>query len=500
MAPGDRDIDGISIAANALRRDGLLLADLGDLEILNAANQKVDAAERAVLKAALAAQGRAHLDSATDVIEQRFGAGRGDDIDLAQLTYSLGSLAVGEQLRDAPWQSRLSHLLGNDFALSLDGDSDQSADASTRGLTLWGALDNRNFAGDLDQGNFDGSMQTWYFGLDGTLGEQARWLAGVAIGTSSADTDYSVSNTDPTGTSGSGKLHTDLTSFYPYLHGRIGTGLEIWGLFGFGSGDAELTNSEQALENADLSLQLGSLGLKQRVLSQQRLRLSIRASIGYAQLETQAPSGLLQSLSSDVDRTQVGLEGEHLLGTWQPFWQVDSRRDGGDGLTGSGLELGGGVRFESGRLKGSIEAHYLATHSASSLEESSLSATLQLKPRSSGQGLSASLTPSWGDANSGIQHAWQQSALTLVPTPSDQSIPWSLQSRLGYGLALPHSPAVLTPFMELNQDDHNTRQRLGMALQFGSSSTLAIEMGVRRDQTLLQPPDTAAELKLQLRY
>ena len=104
-----------------------------------------------------------------------------------------------------------------------------------RGLTLWGALDNRNFAGDLDQGDFDGSMQTWYFGLDGTLGEQARWLAGVAIGTSRADTDYSFSSTDPVGTSGSGKLHTDLTSFYPYLHGRISTGLEIWGLFGFGS-------------------------------------------------------------------------------------------------------------------------------------------------------------------------------------------------------------------------------------------------------------------------
>ena len=511
VAPGDRDIDGISIAADALRlniaadvsRQGdLQLADLGDLEILNDPDQKVDAAERAVLKAALAAQGRAHLASATDVIEQRFNAGRAADINWVQLTQSLGSMAEDEHWRNAPWQSRLSRLLGNNFALALDDNSDQSSDASARGLTLWGALDNRNFAGSPDQGNFDGSMQTWYFGLDGTLGEQARWLAGVAVGTSSADTDYSFSGTDPAGTSGSGKLHTDLTGFYPYLHGRIGTGLEIWGLFGLGSGDAELTSSSvQGTENADLSLQLGSLGLKQRVLSQQRLKLSIRASIGYAQLETQAPSGLLQSLSSDVDRTQIGLEGEHLLGTWQPFWQVDSRRDGGDGLTGSGLELGGGVRFESGRLKGSIEAHYLAAHSASSLEESSLSATLQLKPRSSGQGLSASLTPSWGDTNSaGIQHAWQQSALTLIPTPSDPSIPWSLQSRLGYGLALPHSPAILTPFMELNQDDHHTRQRLGLSLQFGSSSTLAIEMGIRRDQTLLHPPDTAAELKLQLQY
>ena len=132
VAPGDRDIDGISIAANALRRDGLLLAGLGDLKILNDGGQKVDAAEREVLKAALAAQGRAHLDSATDVIEQRFDAGRGDDIDLAQLTYSLGSLAVGEQLRDAPWQSRLSRLLGNNFALSLDDNSDQSTDASAR--------------------------------------------------------------------------------------------------------------------------------------------------------------------------------------------------------------------------------------------------------------------------------------------------------------------------------------------------------------------------------
>ena len=99
-----------------------VLADLGALAIENDPAHRVDAAERSVLKAALAAQGRAHLDSATDVLEQRFDAGRADDVDWAQVVQSLDSMIKDEQLQDAPWQSRLSHLLGNNFALSLNGD------------------------------------------------------------------------------------------------------------------------------------------------------------------------------------------------------------------------------------------------------------------------------------------------------------------------------------------------------------------------------------------
>ena len=521
VAPGDQDIDGISIAADALRlsiaadvsrlsiaadasRQGsLLLADLGDLEILNDPDHQVDAAEREIIKAALAAQGRAHLASAVDVIGNRFDAGRANGIDGIAMVHSLLALAKDDQIQHAPWQSKLSRLLGDDFALALDGNSDQSDGAPGRGLTLWGALDTRNFGGSLSQSDFDGAMQTWYLGVDGTFGQQAHWLGGLAIGFSDSDIDYSFT------ADGKGKLSTTLTGFYPYLHGRITDRLEIWGLLGLGEGEAELDRQERGQTTGDLSLQLGALGLRQTVLDRGQMTLSVHTDIGYAQLDTEAPSGLLRGLSTSINRLRLGLEGEHSLGTWQPFWQMTTRRDSGDGLTGSGLELGGGLRFGEGRLKGSVEGRWLAAHSASSLEEYGVTAILQLKPGAGDQGLSVSLTPRWGNtsgkpewaAGLGGQGQWQNDALALTPLPgADQTLPWSMQSRLGYGLAIPHSPAVLTPFMELRQDERNTRQRLGMALQFSTSSTLAIEMGVRRDQTSRRPPETAAELQLRLQY
>ena len=462
----------------------------------------MDAAEREIIKAALAAQGRAHLASAVDVIGNRFDAGRANGIDGTAMVHSLLSLAKDDQIQHAPWQSKLSRLLGDDFALALDGNSDESDGAPGRGLTLWGALDTRNFGGSLGQSNFDGAMQTWYLGVDGTFGQQAHWLGGLAIGFSDSDIDYNFTTAGQLNSGSSGNLSTTLTGFYPYLHGRISDRLEIWGLLGLGEGEAELDRQEQGQTTGDLSLQLGALGLRQTVLDRGQMTLSVHTDIGYAQLDTEAPSGLLRGLSTSINRLRLGLEGEHSLGGWQPFWQMTTRRDSGDGLTGSGLEVGGGLRFGEGRLKGSVEGRWLAAHSASSLDEYGLTATLQLKPGAGDQGLSVSLTPRWGNTSGlGGQDSWQGDALALTPLPgATQTLPWSMQSRLGYGLAIPHSPAVLTPFMEWRQDERNTRQRLGMALQFGSRSTLAIEMGVRRDQTSLRPPETAAELQLQLQY
>ena len=214
-------------------------------------------------------------------------------------------------------------------------------------------------------------------------------------------------------------MSTTLTGFYPYLHGRISDRLEFWGLLGLGEGEAELDRQEQGQTTGDLSLQLGALGLRQTVLDRGQMTLSVHTDIGYAQLDTEAPSGLLRGLSTSVNRLRLGLEGEHSLGGWQPFWQMTTRRDSGDGLTGSGLELGGGLRFGGGRLKGSVEARWLAAHSASSLEEYGLTATLQLKPGAGDQGLSVSLTPRWGNTSGlgGGQGQWQDDALALTPLP-----------------------------------------------------------------------------------
>ena len=174
-------------------------------------DHQVDAAEREIIKAALAAQGRAHLASAVDVIGSRFDAERANGIDGVAMVHSLLALAKDDQIQHAPWQSKLSRLLGDDFALALDGNSDQSDGAPGRGLTLWGALDTRNFGGSLGQSNFDGAMQTWYLGVDGTFGQQAHWLGGLAIGFSDSDIDYNFTADGQPNSGGSGQVehHSD---------------------------------------------------------------------------------------------------------------------------------------------------------------------------------------------------------------------------------------------------------------------------------------------------
>ena len=88
VVPGDRDVDGVSIGADALRLNGGSIAGadgamattaLGGHAIEDAAEHIVDtraqASEKAILEDALAAQGRAHLASVTGVIGERFRAG-----------------------------------------------------------------------------------------------------------------------------------------------------------------------------------------------------------------------------------------------------------------------------------------------------------------------------------------------------------------------------------------------------------------------------------------
>ena len=72
------------------------------------------------------------------------------------------------------------------------------------------------------------------------------------------------------------------------------------------------------------------------------------------------------------------------------------RHDGGDGVTGSGLEVSGGVRYHAGRLSMELGARMLAAHVSSGYEESGWHAAVRLEPRAGGEGLSLSVTPTLG--------------------------------------------------------------------------------------------------------
>ena len=338
------------------------------------------------------------------------------------------------------------------------------------------------------------------------------WLAGVALSRSRGETAYGFEVGD---LDGEGMLRANLTSIHPYLHGRLSSGLEVWGIAGFGGGEAVLRRDDPVPEEAaDLAMGLGALGVRQGLREFGSLKLSLLADAGVARLATDAGAGerTMDGLSALVTRFRVGIEGEHLLtlaggGSLRPFWQASGRYDGGDGLTGQGMELAAGVRYGSDRWDADIQARWLAVHSSASHEEFGASASLRIKPNASGLGLTAALSPQWGASSGGAKSMWREEILRVshkVDAQRRQRDPWSMDGRLEYGVALPYTLGVLKPFGEFRlAGETSVRQRLGLRLDrsVGDRSLFGAEFGAALVEHPLKKGSTVAiDLTVEARF
>ena len=99
-----------------------------------------------------------------------------------------------------------------------------------------------------------------------------------------------------------------------------------------------------------------------------------------------------------------------------------------DHLRHRGVELGAGIRYTDAVFGLTLEANArgLVAHQDSAYEEWGAWATLRLDPGEPGKGLSLSLSPTWGAANSGLDQLWNSA-----------SVPGYGVSTPGYGVAAP---------------------------------------------------------------
>ena len=560
--------ESLQLNGGAIRSsDGTAAATgLGVHTIENAPEHIVDArslaAERAVVADALAAQGRAQLASVTDVIGERFRTGwsergtgfvgdfantlRGLDSSQARAAHAgslerhAGSgLACGTSSAGGnAWSTRgstrstgagaCSHTAlfaapdmtlqgprssvspgmpwGRKFSLPLGGGSNSVAGS---GWTLWGANDVQTYSGESSAGGFDGDLQSLYLGIDGRLTRD--WMAGAAVSRSRGAADYEFSAGDA---GGEGQLRTGLTSIYPYLQGRLSEGLEAWAIGGFGTGDAELDRHERGdLQTGGLTMGLGAVGISRDLLTLGSMNLSLLADAGAVRLWTDSDASVLGGLTSTVHRTRLGVEGEHAFslgvhGSLRPFWQVNARYDGGDGHTGGGVELAAGLRYGSDRFEAQVQARWLAVQSGEAYEEFGGSASLEFKPRQDGLGLAASVSQSWGAADTGSQSMWREQAMWAAygvdgrRRPADHET-WSTDGRIGYALALPGTAGLLTPFGEFRlAGESSVRQRAGVRLDRSDlrGSRLGVELGVGVVERPLQRAAGAVDISVDARF
>ena len=482
--------------------------------------------EKRVLKQTMAAVAQATLASAVDTIGHRFDAApRANTLTLAGRTvggaqdtpeaamasddqetvFGTDPWADARLARDSmePWNDahlqaqridENSLLWNSGFTLSL---SENGSGGS--GWTLWGRGDWLGFEGVDGTESWDGKQWTAWLGADTRMSE--RVMAGLAVSRGVVETDYTLDGEFE------GKLETSLTAVWPYVQVTTGPGSAVRLVLGAGSGDAEHRGFDEEVEEAGLSLVAGSVSGRYLVTRSGNASISAIGGASMAQIKTngEAATSSIAGLKANSWRVRAGVEAAHdgypmsSESGWMmaPRGSVSARQDGGDGVTGTGMEVSAGVRMTApdGRISLDASGHWLAAHSKNGTKEWGASLEARMNAGADGRGLSLALGTDWG-------HQQQGGALTREKLFEDeqQTEPQglSLTARSGYGFAM--SGGLLTPFAEMayGGDDSRTRSfetGIGFARgEFGASVTAGL-----RDSD-----DSASEsrvgLELQLRY
>ena len=230
---------------------------------------------------------------------------------------------------------------GTNFLLTWSGDDPDEAGTGRR-WTVWSQGDIQAFQGiPSTVSGYHGDVRTGYLGLDARLAD--RWLAGVALARSGGAGDWRVGRVR-------GRLTTTLTAMHPYLHWSDGA-TSVWTMVGGGSGRA--TNMREAngrVGGSALGLGLGLVEMRRRLGTVGGgAQLGLRGDAAWARLSTESGDETVDAQRAAVNQMRIGIEVLRPIRTpnglsLTPFGKLNGRRDGGDGQTGVGLELAGGLQ------------------------------------------------------------------------------------------------------------------------------------------------------------
>ncbi len=453
--------------------------------------------------------GRATIAGAADIIDERLQAPRGSNsltlggkqvVETASLNDSViehqaGGWWSGNQAAESynrPVEDA-EVLNGSAFTLSLN---EGGAGQDGSGLTVWGRGDLRHFAGGSDGNSWDGTTRSAWLGLDGWANE--RLLAGLAVSRGQSKVDLI---TDEIG----GRVNTSLTAAWPYMQMSMpgGSG-SVRVVLGLGSGEAEHQSGDGDVSRAKLAMTAALAGARFAVRHQGPVTYSLPVEAEVVQLKTEGDnSTAIGGLSVKSWRVRGGLEAAHAGialsdSNWvlSPRISVSVRHDGGDGVNGRGVEIGGGFGLQAPDSRVSLNAsgHWLATHSAEGQREWGASIGVLLAPDAQGHGFSASLRQEWGLQQDG---ALSDGAL-FQDSVESQSAPGALAARAGYGFGFLEGLMTVSADAQLTTGEDEV-PLYGAGFEFGLPSGLTAT--VRGEHVAsVDNPDTRIGAGLKLKF
>ena len=391
-------------------------------------------------------------------------------------------------------------LVGSSFRLTLGAADD--APTRTPRLTAWGRVAATRFDGRDGTLTLDGDVLTGTVGVDG---EWDRLLAGVAVAHSQGDGSY-------TGAGDSrGDLEQTLTSLHPYLRYAVTDRLDVWGLLGYGWGELELAMETGETRETDTNLMMGAFGGRGILLPAAEtggFELATRTDAMLTRTTSEAVAGLAAG-DAEAHRLRLILEGSRGF-TWAegrsltPSVELGLRHDWGDAETGFGVELGGQVRYADPALGLTVEGavRALLAHEDRDYEEWGASGTVRVAPGVGGRGLSLTLSPTWGAAQSGVDGLWSRQTTTgLAPQSTRQAPTGRLNAEIGYGVAAPFGTGLLTPYAGTVLADGEARTyRLGTRLRLTGGWATGLELnleGTRQEPAGQQPLNQGLQFQVE---
>ena len=438
-----------------------------------------DSEIRQVAQDALAGYARAYLSTVSSAIGSRLESNRSDEgISMGQFaqfapvefSYSAGTefsanngvVGFGNQSTQSPYGVGMEMPINlksvvnvsHKFSKMLNGKGGIGS------WSLWSTRDARSFSGE----GYEGATSTTFMGLD--LLANKQWMVGVTASRNSGTSEYSWGTATQS-------MDTELLSVLPYFSFEPNSKTSLWGVVGYGIGDITSTVVNADSQSSDMSMNMGMLGGRHEFATIGVLDLAVRGDAAFANLATGSGSGAVDDLSANVNRVRAGLESSlsfdlHNGSSIQPFGEVAFRNDGGDGLTGSGVEVGGGVRVQTNAFTIEARGHKTASHSAEDFSESGFSIQAEIASSADGSGFALQMAPRWIQST-GVQPLtggiWSD-----APTPDanrlhqmqrygsnvdGNGIPllnsregMSFDTALKYGFRIKNDRYLVTPFVE----------------------------------------------------
>ena len=342
--------------------------------------------------------------------------------------------------------------------------------------TFWGRGDYGQMSSDDGSLDWEGNLTRAQIGLDARPG--AEMLTGLALSWAQGSFDYSAPLLGEERVDGT--YTPRMLSLHPYVGfspGRLG----VWLTAGLGRGGIEIDDEQGTVgqQSSDTSLRTASVGASGDLLASGPTQLRIKAAATVAQVEVEG-GGRIDEQTVSANRLRLALKGSHAYeagmdGQVTPEIEVALRQDGGDGQTGAGVEVGGGLRYEGGGFTLEAMARSLVSDGDDSVEYKEWGAhlLLQRSAGTGGRGLSMRVMPTYGTQANSLT-LWERSVAEIADRGAVNA-QGQLRAEVGYGLAAPGGRGVYTVYSGMTQAPERIQLRLGTRLEVDSSMSVSLE-------------------------